>query len=47
MESIRDALQVRMFSNARSITVILMMLSFSNAGLIFWLSFMNSHALMT
>ena len=27
MESIRDALQVRMFSNATSITVILMMLS--------------------
>ena len=45
--AIRDALQVRMFSNATSITVILMMLSFSNAGLIFWLSFMNSHALMT
>ena len=30
--AIRDALQVRMFSNATSITVILMMLSFSNAG---------------
>ena len=45
--AIRDALQVRMFSNATSITVILMILSFSNAGLIFWLSFMNSYTLMT
>ena len=45
--AIHDALQVRMFSNATSITVILMILSFSNAGLIFWLSFMNSYTLMT
>ena len=34
--AIRDALQVRMFSNATSITVILMMLSFSNAGFPSW-----------
>ena len=43
--AIRDALQVRMFSNAPSITVILIMLSFSNAELSFWLSLMNSYAL--
>ena len=43
--AIHDALQVRIFSNAPSITVILIMLSFSNAELSFWLSLMNLYAL--